>query len=43
LGRSPNHHMCGSLLRARGFFITLLDLWIGAARPQTGDNLLLAT
>jgi hypothetical protein len=24
LGQSPNHHICGSLLRARGFFITLL-------------------
>ena len=30
LGRSPNHHMCGSLLRARGFFITLL----GEALPR---------
>jgi hypothetical protein len=25
LGQSPNHHIYGSLLRARGFFITLLD------------------
>jgi hypothetical protein len=24
LGQSPNHHIYGSLLRARGFFITLL-------------------
>jgi len=26
LGRCPNHHIYGSLLRARGFFITLLGL-----------------
>jgi hypothetical protein len=26
LGLCPNHHIYGSLLRARGFFITLLEL-----------------
>ena len=25
LGQSPNHHVYGTLLRASGFFITLLD------------------
>jgi len=28
----PNHHRCGSLLRARGAFITLLDLACRAAK-----------
>ena len=33
MGLRPKHHGCGSLLRARGLFITLLGCQTGKARP----------
>jgi len=36
LGQSPNHHICGSVLRARGFFTTLLVSRVISSRTNCG-------